>query len=71
MEATAPLHRALITRRQAAETMALSERTLSAIPTDLLPIVRIGRACRYRIVDIEALTERLDAGEVSIGPVNG
>ncbi len=61
----------LLTRRATGETMSLSERTVSAIPADLLPVVRVGRAVRYRLTDIERLTERLAAGEVSIGPVNG
>jgi len=60
----------LVNRSQAANSMAISERTLSAIPEDLLPILRIGRAVRYRLVDIELLASRLAAGEVSIGPVN-
>ena len=64
------LNRSLLTRREAAESMSLSERTISAIPQDLLPVVRIGRAVRYRVVDIERLAERLAKGEVEIGPVN-
>lgn len=62
--------RTLLTRAQAAETMAISERTISAIPPDLLPVVRIGRAVRYRTADIETLAERLAQGEVEIDRVN-
>jgi len=71
MITTSTIPQTLLTRRQAAESMSLSERTVSAIPPDLLPIVRIGRAVRYRIVDIESLTSRLALGKVTIGKVNG
>ena len=63
--------RTLLRRREAAEALALSERTVQSIPVDLLPVVRIGRAVRYRAVDLERLAERLAIGEVTIGPVNG
>ena len=61
----------LLNRQQAASSLSISERTISAIPVELLPIVRIGRAVRYRVVDLDRLAERLAAGEISIGPVNG
>ncbi len=70
MAGISEIPKTLVTRRQTAELMSLSDRTVSAIPPELLPVLRIGRAVRYRLVDIEQLAERLASGEVSIGPVN-
>lgn len=70
MSTTSAIPKTLLTRRQAAESMSLSERTVSAIPIELLPVVRVGRAVRYRLIDIELLTERLARGEISVGTVN-
>jgi len=61
----------LLTRPQVAEAMSLSERTVAAIPEELLPRCCFGRAIRHRFADVERLAERLARGEVSIGPVNG
>ncbi len=71
MSATSTIPRALLKRRHAAEWMSISERTLSAIPADLLPIIRIGGSVRYRPSDIESLISQLASGEIKIGSVNG
>ncbi len=61
----------LLTRPQTAVTLAVSERTVAAIPEALLPRCLFGRAIRHRLQDVELLAERLAAGEIKIGPVNG
>lgn len=71
MSVTAAVQKILATRQQVATSLSLSDRTVDAIPEELLPIVRVGRAVRYRICDVEHLAERLANGEVSVGPVNG
>lgn len=49
----------LLTARQAAEALAVSERTLwgLTVPRGELPAVHIGRAVRYAVADIEAWIE--------------
>ncbi len=47
----------LLTRREAADMLALKPQTLSrwAMTGKHLPVVRIGRTVRYRASDVEAL----------------
>jgi excisionase family DNA binding protein len=53
----------LLTARQAAEHLAISTRTLWSITArGELPVVRIGRAVRYRPADLAAYVERLAQG---------
>jgi len=68
---TTSIPKILLTVSQVAEALSLCERTISAIPEEHLPRCRIGRAIRYRFVDIELLAENLASGEVVLGPVNG
>ena len=60
----------LLTRPETAEVLSLSQRTVAAIPENLLPRCRVGRAIRHRLVDIESLAEKLARGEAVIGSVN-
>lgn len=52
--------RLLLTPRDAARTLAVCERTLweRTQPRGPIPVVRIGRAVRYAVVDLEAWIER-------------
>lgn len=56
MSSTTPTERQiLVTPRDAAGMLGISERTLWAMKeSGQLPHVRIGRSVRYRIVDLEA-----------------
>jgi excisionase family DNA binding protein len=53
------LFKRLVTSRQAAQMLSISERTLWSLSNSgQLPVVRIGRAVRYAVSDIEAYIER-------------
>ena len=52
--------RLLLTEREAARALAVSPRTIwSLADSGQLPVVRIGRAKRYTLRDIESLVQRL------------
>lgn len=52
----APVNVALVTTKQAAQILQLSERTVfNALKAGLLPSVKIGRSLRIRVADIDAL----------------
>ena len=53
------LSRLLVTSREAAQMLSICERTLWSLSNSgQLPAVRIGRAVRYAVIDIEAYIER-------------
>lgn len=57
---TAPL---LVNSRAAARMLGISERTLWGLAADgLLPQVRIGRAVRYAMADLQAYIDRQRSG---------
>lgn len=57
---TAPL---LVNSRTAARSLGISERTLWGLAADgLLPQVRIGRAVRYAVADLQAYIDRQRTG---------
>jgi Helix-turn-helix domain len=49
----------LLTAREAAKALSVSERTLFSVsvPRGPLPVVRIGRAVRYCVADLQAFIE--------------
>jgi excisionase family DNA binding protein len=53
-----------LTRRQAAEFLSLSQQTLAvwAMTGKILPYVKLGRAVRYRLSDLEELIARQTIG---------
>jgi excisionase family DNA binding protein len=52
---TGTVPRLLLTQREAAQALAVSERTLWQLTHDgAIPAVRIGRAVRYRLEDLRA-----------------
>jgi excisionase family DNA binding protein len=52
------LARLLLTRRQAAQTLAIGERTLWELTrSGAIPCLRIGRAVRYSPLDLQAWIE--------------
>lgn len=54
----------LITRREAARLMAVTERHLQRLERDgVFPVVRLGAAVRYRRADIEAVIAKLAEGK--------
>jgi hypothetical protein len=64
----------LLTPREAAGRLAISERSLWGIsaPRGPLPVVRIGKSVRYAVADLAAYVDRLrqeqaEAGEVRRG----
>lgn len=61
--------RLLLTSREAAELLSISERTLWAMsqPRGPIPVVRIGRAVRYRWTDLEQWAEKQAKGNASDG----
>lgn len=64
------LKKIFVNSQEAGELLSCSRRTIAAIPEDLLPKCRLGRSVRYRVVDLEALAEKIANGQVSIGSVN-
>ncbi len=49
----------LLTQRQAAEALSLSERKLwGLVHAGEIPVVRVGRMRRYRIADLQAWIDR-------------
>lgn len=59
----------LLTSRQTAELLAISERTLWTLTRDgTIPAVRLGRSVRYRSIDIETALRSLST---SNDPNNG
>jgi predicted DNA-binding transcriptional regulator AlpA len=54
----------LLTPRDAAAALAVSERTLWSLssPRGKLPTVRIGRAVRYRVADLESFVAQHQEG---------
>jgi excisionase family DNA binding protein len=50
----------LVTRQEAAELLQLKPQTLAAwgMQAQHLPFVRVGKAIRYRLSDVEAFIER-------------
>lgn len=55
-----PIAPLLLTSRQAARMLAVSERTLWSLSADQkLPRVLIGRAIRYRLADLERFCEQM------------
>jgi excisionase family DNA binding protein len=65
----APADTLLVTGPQAARLLAVSQRTLWGL-TDRgeVPCVRIGRAVRYAVADLNAYVERLRAEARADGP---
>jgi len=57
--------RLLLTPREAAEALSVSDRTLWAwtAPRGPIPCVRIGRCARYTLADLEAFAERQKVAE--------
>lgn len=56
MQATQSHESGLLTEQQAAERLAISRKTLQTWRCrrpDLLPFVRVGRAVRYRVADLD------------------
>jgi excisionase family DNA binding protein len=47
----------LVSRREAAQLLGLQPQTLAkwAMTGKILPVVRIGRSCRYRLSDVNRL----------------
>jgi predicted DNA-binding transcriptional regulator AlpA len=60
----------LLTQRQAAEMLALSERTLERFRTSGMgpKFVRLGHSVRYRLVDVEAFIASRVVGSTSERP---
>lgn len=57
--ATVTIERVLLTRREVARMLALSERTVSALTaTGELPSLKIGASVRYRRADIDEYLDR-------------
>jgi excisionase family DNA binding protein len=58
-DAPASLPRLLLSPRDAAKALSISERTLFSIsaPRGPLPVVKIGRSVRYHFADLEAYIE--------------
>ena len=53
----------LVDKREAARILTISTRHLDALVTrGLLPRVKLGSACRFRISDIRAMVDRLAGG---------
>ena len=62
MTSDMPSQRLLLTVREAAATLALSERKLWDLTRrEGLPAIRIGRAKRYRLVDLEEWVRKQQA----------
>jgi excisionase family DNA binding protein len=62
----------LLTAKQAAETLAISERKLWSLTNiGAIPCVRIGRAVRYSIVDLNTWIDRHRTGKVDTFPRRG
>ena len=58
MNAIAPTPPAILTRREAARFLSVSERQVWNLQNDgRLPHVRIGRSVRFRVSDLEAFIE--------------
>ncbi len=59
----------LLTRKQAAEFLKLKPQTLAVWAIDgrySLPVIKVGRSCRYRVSDLEAwLAKRTVGAEIS------
>jgi predicted DNA-binding transcriptional regulator AlpA len=57
----------LLTQRQCAEALALSERTLERFRVSGIgpKFVRMGKSVRYRLTDVEAWIERRTVGSTS------
>ncbi len=60
MTTNIPTPAILVDAREAARRLAISTRTLWTLTDDgTMPVVRIGRAVRYRVADLEAYAERM------------
>jgi excisionase family DNA binding protein len=58
----------LLTARQAAQALAIGERTLWELTRqNAIPCVRIGRAVRYSPLDLQAWIESRKSGELAAG----
>jgi excisionase family DNA binding protein len=57
----------LLTRDQAADFLGVKPQTLAVWLTSRrynLPVIKVGRLCRYRLRDLEAFLERRTVGKV-------
>ena len=61
----------LLTPRETAKALSISERTLSTLTKDgTIPSIKLGGSRRYRVSDIEAMLDHLQsgsAGEPAVG----